>query len=212
MLYRFHGFIIEEGKRFFIKIPFNVWDETGLKGNIPCKVSIHDFSFECKLLPKGKGIYFIPIMKKMLSILKVKEEYEIEMEVIATLSRINHDSPYSKEHPIRKIDGIVTIPVQKGYCGQGCVAMLAGVSLFDVVKKMGKGHASWSKIIEALDYYGIAHSKKMIYTKGKQFALPRCCIINHDHQFIIWYKGSFYNGTEVDLKKILNYLEIFVDE
>ena len=35
-----------------------------------------------------------------------EKEYEIGMEPIETLSRINHDSPYSKEHPIRKIDGI----------------------------------------------------------------------------------------------------------
>lgn len=102
MIYRFRAFIYTESGRAFIKIPFNVWDETGIKGNIPCRVSILDFSFECKLIPKGNGNYLIPITKKTLSALVTEEEYEIEMELIETLSRMNHDSPYSKEHPMHQ--------------------------------------------------------------------------------------------------------------
>ena len=90
---------------------FSVSDETGIKGNSPCRVSSLGLSFECKLIPKGNGNYLIPITKKTLSALEPEEEYEIEMEPIETLSRINHDSPYSKEHPIRKIDCIETIPI-----------------------------------------------------------------------------------------------------
>lgn len=78
MIYRFRADIYTEGCRVFIKIPFNVWEETGIKGNIPCKVSIRDISFECKLIPKGNGNYFIPITKKTLSALEPEEEYEIE--------------------------------------------------------------------------------------------------------------------------------------
>ena len=92
MIYKFIGGIYTEGVRAFIKIPFNVWEETGIKGNIPCRVSILDFSFECKLIPKGNGNYLIPITKKMLSSLEAEKEYEIGMEPIETLSRINHDS------------------------------------------------------------------------------------------------------------------------
>lgn len=150
MMYRFSAVIFTEGGRTFIKIPFNMWEETGIKGNIPCRVSILDLSFECKLIPKGNGKYLIPITKKTMSVLEPGEEYEIGMEPIETLSRINHDSTYSKEHPIRKIDGIETIPIQAGFCGHCCVAMLAGVPLSDVVMLMGKGHASWSKILESM--------------------------------------------------------------
>lgn len=139
MIYRFCAGIYTEGGRSFIKIPFNVWKETGIKGNIPCRVSTPGLSFECKLIPKGNGNYFIPITKKTLSALEPAEEYEIEMEPIETLSRINHDSPYSKEHPIRKIDCIETIPIQASFCGHCCVAMLAGVSFSDVIVLMGKG-------------------------------------------------------------------------
>ena len=61
MIYRFSAFIYTEGGRAFIKIPFNLWDETGLKGNIPCRVSINGVYFECKLIPKGNGKYLIPV-------------------------------------------------------------------------------------------------------------------------------------------------------
>ncbi len=210
MIYRFSEFIYSEGGRTFIKIPFNVWDETGLKGNIPCRVSILDFSFECKLIPKGNGNYLIPITKKTMSALVTEEEYEIEMELIETLSRINHDSPYSKEHPIRKIDCIESIPIQAGFCGHCCVAMLAAVPLSDVVVLMGKDHASWSKILEALDYYGISCASKAVYPKGGSYQLPLCCIVNNDNRFILWYKGSFYGITDVDPKKTISYIEIVV--
>ena len=210
MIYRFCADIYTEGCRAFIKIPFNVWEETGIKGNIPCRVSIRGICFECKLIPKGNGNYFIPITKKTLSALAAEEEYEIEMEPTQTLSRINHDSPYSKEYPIRKIDCIDTILMQAGLCGHCCVAMLAGVPLSDVVVLMGKGHASWSKILEALDYYGISYASKAVYTKGSPYQLPQCCIVNNDNRFILWYKGSFCGVTDVDPKKTISYIEIFV--
>ena len=209
MKYRFCAGINTEGDRAFIKIPFNVWEETGLKGNIPCRVSILDLSFECKLIPKGNGNYYIPITKKTLSALAPEVEYEVEAEPIETLSRINHDSPYSKEQPIRKIDCIEPIPMQAGFCGQCCVAMLAGVPLSDVVARMGKDHASWSKILEALDYYGISYASKAVYTKGGACQLPQCCIVNNDNRFIVWYSGSFYGVTEVDPKKTISYIEVF---
>ena len=210
MIYKFRGVIYTEGSRALIRIPFNVWEETGLKGNIPCRVSVLGLSFECKLIPKGNGNYLIPITKKTLSALAPEEEYEIDMEPIETLSRINHDSPYSREHPIRNIDGMEAIPIQAGFCGHCCVAMLAGVPLSDVVVLMGKGHASWSKILEALDYYGISYVPKAVYTKGSSCQLPQCCIVNNENRFIVWYKGSFYGVTDVDPKKTISYIEIFV--
>ena len=82
MIYRFSAVIYTEGGRAFIKIPFNVWEETGIKGNIPCRVSILGFSFECKLIPKGNGNYLIPITKKTLSALEPEEEYEIEQTTV----------------------------------------------------------------------------------------------------------------------------------
>lgn len=208
MIYQFHASIDQEGSRAFIRIPFNVWEQTGARGNIPCRVSISGGSFECRLIPKGNGVYLIPITKKTLSALAPGEEYEIGMEPIQTLSRINHDSPYSRERPIRRIDCIEAIPVKAGFCGQGCVAMLAGVPLSDAVALMGKGHASWSKILEALDYYGISHASKAVYTRGGAYQLPLCCIVNNDNRFILSYQGAFYGVTEVAPEKTISYIEI----
>ena len=66
MIYGFRAVIYTEGGRALIEIPFNVWEETGRKGNIPCRICIEDVSFECKLIPKGNGYYYIPINKNVL--------------------------------------------------------------------------------------------------------------------------------------------------
>lgn len=64
MIYTYNESIYMEGSRAFIRVPFNVWEETGLNGNIPCRVAIENHSFECKLIPKGNGNYLIPVPKK----------------------------------------------------------------------------------------------------------------------------------------------------
>lgn len=208
MIYTYNASIYIEGSRAFIRVPFNVWEETGLKGNIPCRVAIENHSFECKLIPKGNGNYLIPVPKKKMTVLAPAEVYEIVVEPIGALSRINHDSPYSRENPIRKIDGIEIIPIQAGLCGHCCVAMLAGVPLADVVALMGKAHASWSKILEALDYYGISYTAKAVYPKGSSYQLPECCIVGNDNRFLLWYQGAFCSVSDVDPKKTISYIEI----
>lgn len=182
-----------------------------MKGNILCRISLLDLCFECRLIPKGSGRYFIPVPKKMLSVLVPAKEYEIGMEPIEQLSRINHDSPYSKEYPVRKIDGIDVIPIRPGFCGHSCVAMLAGVPLSDVIARMGSGHASWSKILEALDYYGISHASKAVYPRGGSCQLPKCCIVRSGNQFLIWYQDSFCGVNDVDPGNIVSYIEVFTD-
>lgn len=208
MKFEFTEEIYREGTRSYIRVPFNVWEETGLKGNIPCRITIGDVSFECNLLPKGSGNYVIPMTKKKLAGLEVGKEYDVELETIGQLSRINHGSPYSKENPIRKIDSISNIPITPGFCGHTCVAMLSGVQLSDVIALMGKEPASWSKILEALDYYGITHEKKAVYTKGKDYKLPECCILNNDNGFVLWFKGSYYGVKEIDPKKTVSFIEV----
>ena len=130
------------------------------------------------------------------------------METIGQLSRINHDSSYTKEKPIRKIDSINNIPITPGFCGHTCVAMIAGVTLSDVIALMGKEPASWSKILEALDYYGITYESKAIYTKGKDYKLPECCILNNDNGFVLSFKGSYYGLKEIDSKKTVSFIEV----
>lgn len=214
MDYKFNGEIFQEGKRSFIKIPFNVWDNCGKEGNIPVKVTIDDFTYECKLLPKGEGNYYIPISKADLQKINGEKELKISFQLISGLSRINKNSPYTLERPIRKIDSIeIIIQPQEGLCGQAIVAMLAGVSLNEVINLM-KSKCSLSKVIEALDYYGISHSDKMIYKLKQDDELPKCCIINIKGHLMVFYDGKYYDPSigvleNLDLSKITGYLEIF---
>lgn len=210
MQYQFSGVPHREGNRTFIAIPFNVWEETGLKGNIPCRVRIHDQCFECRLIPKGNGFYWIPITKGLLAVLGTQGEYAVILEPIEYLTRINHNSPYTKENPIRKITGIEPLSAAQGCCGHSCVAMLAGVPLTEVVALMGKEKASWSKILEALDYYGISYADKTVYPKGKEVTLPKCCIVYHDDRFLLWFDGAFYGADTVMDAKPVSYREIIV--
>lgn len=151
----------------------------------------------------------MPVPKKIAADLAPAEVHEIVLEPVEALSRINHDSPYSRENPIRTIDGIETIPIQAGLCGHCCVAMLAGVPLSDVTARMGKAPASWSRILETLDYYGIAHTEKAVYPKGRSYPLPECCIVGNDNRFLLWYQGAFCGVSDVDPKKTTSYMEIY---
>jgi hypothetical protein len=215
MDYKFSGEAFQEGKRSFIRIPFNVWDKCGKKGNIPVKVTISDFTYECKLLPKGEGNYYIPIAKVDLKKISDHKELKISFELISGLSRINKNSPYTLERPIRKIESIeIVIQPQEGLCGQAVVAMLARVSLNEVINLM-KSKCSLTKVVEALDYYGIGHSDKMVYELNQDDKLPKCCIINRKGHLMVFYDGRYYDPSagvleEFDLSKVTGYLEIFL--
>ena len=52
----FFFFIHTEGKCSFIEIPFNVWEETGLNGNIPCCIIIRECSFEVAVAEEQEPI------------------------------------------------------------------------------------------------------------------------------------------------------------
>lgn len=88
--------------------------------------------------------------------------------------------------------------------------MLAGVPLAEVVALMGKEKASWSKILEALDYYAISYADKTVYPKGMAAALPECCIVYNDGRFLLWFDGAFYGAERVDPAKTVSYRGIIV--
>ncbi len=212
MIFRFEAPLYREGNHHYICIPLNVWQVTGLKGTIPCRIEIQDLRFECKLLPKGKGLYWVPVSKAIASQLPQRESYAIAIEPIPSLTRINHDSPYSKEHPVRVLLDMQNLDIPPGLCGQGCIAMLTGVALEEVISVMGKARASWSKLLEALDYYGLPHASKAILAKRKGRTLPSCCIALNEKHFVLWYKGSFLGREAVDPKETISFVEIFLEQ
>lgn len=214
MTYSFTEKLLKQGNRNFVKIPFNVWEKCGQMGLVPVKVSIQDCIYECKLVPKGEGVYYIPIPKSVMYKINISNEISISFEVISRLTRINHDSPYTKENPIRKIDNIQSVTYPKaGYCGQICIAMLTGLGVDEIVDIMQTkaGQCSFSKMLETLDYFGISHDEKITYTRGKEIIFPDCCIVNVHSHYVLYYKGIYYASNDIDADKITGYLTIIVE-
>jgi hypothetical protein len=209
----------KEGNRIFIKIPFNVWDVYGKKGNIPAKVVIDNLAFECKLTPKGNGEYVIPVNKAVFEKLGSIREHSVQFTLLDQLTRINNNSPYSKDNPIRHIDSISYLrQPENGCCGQTCLAMLAGISVEEVIKlmKSTKWQASIGKILETLDYLGFSY-KKPVYTHGQKAEFPKCCIINvkgiPKSHLLVYFDGVFYDSTsgvtpDYPYDNIISYIEI----
>lgn len=126
MNYSFKSGYYNEGKRIFIKIPFNVWDTCGKKGNIPVKAVIEDITFECKLIPKGNGEYVLPVNKDIFYKLRSSGEFDIKFTILKQLMRINNNSPYNKDNPIRHIESINYLKQPAdGCCGQTCLGYVS---------------------------------------------------------------------------------------
>jgi Acetyltransferases, including N-acetylases of ribosomal proteins len=119
-------------------------------------------------------------------------------------------SPYNADNPIRKIDSVTFVEQPTGYlCGQSVVAMLAGVSVDDVIAVMqnDKG-TSTSEIRDALKWYGIRTATKARTKFEVGMTLPECCILSlrlpgYGH-WSLYYKGKHYDpefGVSDELHK-----------
>jgi len=130
-------------------------------------------------------------------------------------------SPYNYDNPIRKVHDIKYIKEPTGYlCGQSVVAMLADVSVDEVIDVMGtdKG-TSVQEVNDALAYYGIKHAKtRKKYIDGT--VLPDLCILSlklpgYGH-WSLYYNGIFYDPEFGVLKecpknaKLCYYWELYV--
>ena len=130
MKYEFGGTVEFRENENSIAVPFNVWEVCEKIGDAPVRVCFDDVCFTCDLLPKGQGYYDIPVDESTLSKVELGKKYLISIEIVGNAVEVSENSPYSVEHPIRKIDGVelVTQPWD-GLCGQACIAMIAGTSL-----------------------------------------------------------------------------------
>ena len=67
-------------------------------------------------------------------------------------------------------------------------------------------------MIEALNYFGIAHEDKLTYKNKTAFVLPKCCIVTvrgkERNHFALYYKGTFYDTMQIDFEDIIGYLKI----
>lgn len=222
MKYLFESMIEKKDEGYVIPIPFNIWEVCRQRDVIQADVTLDDNNIDCELLPreKGKGIYDICIKDENAVSVEPGVTHRILLHVAESLRRMDQDSPYSLDNPIRKIDSMnVIIQPEDGLCGQTCVAMLAGVTIDDVSRVMDCGvwKATMGHVISALNYYGIDHADVIKFTQGKDAVLPKCCVMMEKMgrfcHYLVHYDGKFYDSNlgviqEYDMSKLIGYLEI----
>lgn len=220
MRYFFTGKIDKKENGFVIQLPFNVWEVCKLRDEIKADMVLDNEIIACKLLPKEKGNYEIHIEDKDAIKVDLTKSHQMLLHISGSIIEVSPDSPYCFDNPIRKIDSVqVIIQPEDGLCGQTCVAMLAGVTIADVIRVMDcrEWQATMGMVISALNYYGIDHKDVITYTEGRDCVLPKCCILmermgRYCH-YLVYFDGKYYDSNlgvleEYDKSKLLGYLEI----
>lgn len=222
MQYFFDGRMEKTEDGYFIPIPFNVWEVCRKRDVIQGEIMMDNDIIHCDLIPVEKGMYKIHLTEEAAAHFDLNAVHKILLHIGASLIKIDQNSPYSVEHPIRKIDSMqVIMQPEDGLCGQACVAMLAGVTIAEVISVMDcrEWQATMGKVISALNYYGIDHHNIIIYTEGKPAVLPKCCIMMEKMgrfcHYLVYFDGRYYDSTlgvleEYDMSKLLGYLEVNV--
>lgn len=137
MRYFFNGKIDKVNDLYTIRIPFNVWEVCKKRDVIEAELVLDNKIIECDLIPEAKGNYKIHLQEDDVSHVDITKEHKILLHITKSLIQINQNSPYSFDNPIRKIDGIdIIIQPEDGLCGQTCVAMLAGITIAEVISVM----------------------------------------------------------------------------
>ncbi len=220
MRYFFSGKIEKQDDIYSIRIPFNVWEVCKQRDIIQADLVLDNKIIDCELLPEQKGNYKIHLTEDDVSHINIDETHKLLLHVTGSLIKMDQNSPYSFDNPIRKIDSMdIIIQPEDGLCGQTCVAMLAGVTIAEVISVMDcrEWQATMGRVISALNYYGIDHSDVIMYTEGQETTLPKCCIMMEKMglycHYLVHYDGKFYDSnlgiiTEYDMSKLLGYLEI----
>ncbi|MBE5867732.1 MAG: hypothetical protein E7293_02060 [Lachnospiraceae bacterium] len=221
MRYVFEGKIEQKEEGYVISLPFNVWEVCKKREVIQAEMILDNELIDCELHPIEKGNYELFIKKEHELTVDLDVKHKIMLRIPESLIKMDQNSPYSAENPIRQIDSIeVIIQPADGLCGQACVAMLAGVSIEEVANVMGcrEWQATMGHVISALKYYGIGHDNLIIFTEGQPTVLPKCCILMEKMgrfcHYLVYYNGKYYDSNlgileEYDMSKLQGYLEIF---
>ena len=220
MRYYFESTLEKKEQGYRMDIPFNVWEVCKLRDVIQGKLVLDNTIIDCELLPKEKGNYEIQITDEAAPKLTLGVPHKVLLHINGSIIRMDQNSPYDIENPIRKIDSMqVILQPEDGLCGQACVAMLAGNTIAEVISVMDchEWQATMGHMISALNYYGINHSDIIVYTEGRDTVLPKCCIMMEKMgrfcHYLIHFDGKYYDSNlgvleEYDNSKLLGYLEI----
>ena len=115
MKYFFESVVEKKEKGYMIQIPFNVWEVCKQRDVIKGEVILDNKLINCELLPKEKGNYEIHIGDEDAVSVELGVPHKIVLHITGSLIRMDQNSPYSVENPIRKIDSInVIIPCAGG--------------------------------------------------------------------------------------------------
>lgn len=220
MRYFFEAKVEKKDEGYTIQIPFNVWEVCKQRDVIKGDLVLDNKIIDCELWPKEKGNYEVHIKDQEGINVEPGAVHKILLHVNGSLIRMDQNSPYSFENPIRKIDSVdVIIQPEDGLCGQSCVAMLAGVTVAEVISVMDcrEWQATMGRVISALNYYGIDHTDIIVYTEGRDTVLPKCAILMEKMgrfcHYLVHFDGKFYDSNlgvldEYDTSKLLGFLEI----
>lgn len=220
MKYHFIGSITEDDGKQKIRIPFNVWEVCDSQGTLSAKGTIDEIPFMCSLEPLGKGHYTIVLPDTLAGQITHPDSCPVSFMILERVTHMSDNSPYSLSNPIRRVDSmkLITQP-NDGLCGQTCIAMLAGVTLDEACEIMHcrDWQASMGKMVDTLDYLGLAHADTIFYTQGADVTLPECAILmekmgRYSH-YLIYYKGTYFDPTmgileSFDKANLVGYLEI----
>lgn len=220
MRYFFQSKLEKNERGNVIQIPFNIWEVCRQRDVIQADIVLDNRIIQCELLPKEKGNYEICLSQESVEGIEPGVVHQILLHVTGSLIRMDQNSPFSFENPVRKIDSMEVIKQpEDGLCGQACVAMLAGRTIAEVITIMDcrEWQATMGRVISALNYYGIDHTDIINYTEGRDAVLPKCCIMmermgRYCH-YLVHYDGLFYDSNlgvlqEYDMSKLLGFLEI----
>lgn len=195
-----------------------------MREHIKAELMLDNRYIDCELIPEEKGNYKINLTAEDVRSADIDKVHKLLLHIGGSLIKMNQNSPYSVEHPIRKIDKIDNIiqPID-GTCGQTVVAMLAGVTIAEVCTVMGcrEWQATMGVVMSALNYYGIDHSDVIIYTEGEDTTLPKCAVLMEKMgrfcHYLLYFDGKFYDPNlgvfeDYDFSKLQGFLEIRIEE
>lgn len=222
MRYFFTSKVEKENNETQIQIPFNIWEVCRQREEIDADIVIDNQIIECKLVPLDeKGLYKVLIPAGTELNVDINVNHKLLLHVKNSLIRIDQNSPYSFDKPIRKIDSIeLIIQPADGLCGQTCIAMLAGVTIADVITVMDcrEWQGTMGQLISALNYYGIDHTDIIVYpAEGENVVLPKAAILMEKmgrfSHYLLYFDGKYYDPNlgileEYDMSKLKGYLEL----
>ena len=222
MRYFFTSKIEKENGETQIQIPFNIWEVCRQREEIDADIVIDNQIIECKLVPLDeKGLYKVIIPSGTELKVDLDAYHKFLLHVKDSLIRIDQNSPYSFEKPIRNIDHIdLIIQPADGLCGQTCIAMLAGVTIADVITVMDcrEWQGTMGQLISALNYYCIDHTDIIVYPgEGEKAVLPKAAILMEKmgrfSHYLLYFDGKYYDPNlgimeEYDMTKLKGYLEL----